>query len=165
MSRIRGIAPIHPPRTDDSYRWLYFLHCAYLHGRRVRTKHDIVGDVKRILGIARGMAGWNIQGLEVVIRALDFGTIFDRIAHSDENIFDFAANLSEWVPMSHSSAISRESDIQPLTLKRQVLFHAGKPRFQLLKCELDFPFDLIGSLAERRAFGGGDVAKILELCC
>jgi hypothetical protein len=66
--------------------------------------------------------------------------------------------------MSQASAIAGERDVQALALNGSVLRHAGKPRFQLLKRGLDFSFDLIGGLTERRAFGGGDIANVLELC-
>ncbi len=137
VRRIGGIAPIHPARTDDAHRWLHLLHRADLHRRRMRTKHNIVGDVKRVLGIARGMAGGDIQCFEVVVRALDFGAVFDRVSHGHENIFDFLANYGERMPVPQPSSIARERDIQTVALESGVLLHVRKSRLQLFQRGFD----------------------------
>src|SRR5262249_7000520 len=55
---------------DDSERRASPLHRANLHGRGLAPQRQVLTDIERVCGIPRGMAGRNIERVEVIERSL-----------------------------------------------------------------------------------------------
>src|SRR6185295_15209515 len=88
MRWIKRVSPVHAARTNDTDRRSHLFHRANLHGGCVRAKELIVANIESIARVARRVACWNVQGIEVIEGAFDLRTIFDCIAHRNENVFD-----------------------------------------------------------------------------
>src|SRR5687767_8347852 len=142
MGGISGVATIDPARADDAHRRLYFLHRSYLHWRRVGSENDVVFDIKRVFGISGRMFRRDVQRFEVVVSLFDFRTIFNRVAHGDEDVLDFLARNAERVPMSDPATVSGQSDIESLAFPRGGLFRLGNSPLRFIENALDFCLQL-----------------------
>src|SRR6266571_4673987 len=83
MGGIERVASKRAPRADDSHRRLHLLHGSNLHRRCMGTQQQVLGNIKRVPGVSRGMADWEVQRVEIVIGALDFrALVFRKLAEA-----------------------------------------------------------------------------------
>src|SRR5262245_24174973 len=111
MRGIERIAPEDPSRTNNPDRWLHLLHGPYLHGGRVGAENKVFSDVERVAWFPRGMTRRKVERLEVIERVFDFRSVLDRVAHRNENIFDFLTDDRERMAMPQASAAAGQADV------------------------------------------------------
>src|SRR6266403_5267830 len=99
----------------------------------MRPQKRLLADVESVARITCGMAGRDVECIEVVVRAFDFRTIFDGVAHRDENVFDFLADNRQRMAMSDALTVSRKADIDGFTFERAVLLTLDNRRLQCLQ--------------------------------
>ncbi len=68
---------------------------------------------ERVLGVARGVIGRNVQSVEVVMFGLDFGPIQHREAERDEQLLEFALYARDGVQMAAARTGSRQCEVNP----------------------------------------------------
>ena len=73
VARVVVVAPVHAPGHDDRDRRRVLLHRTDLHRRRVGAQHEIGTQVERVEALAGGMIGRDVERVEVVVIAFDFG--------------------------------------------------------------------------------------------
>src|SRR5438132_2996980 len=110
MRWIQCIAAEHAAGTYDSHGRFHLLHRPNLHGRCMRSKKHGVTNVERIARIPCWMACRKVQSIEVIERAFDLGTVLNRVAHGNENVFNFSSNDCQRMAMPNPSAIARQRD-------------------------------------------------------
>ena len=116
VRRIIGIAPIDTTGGNHANRRvrLVLLHRARLHGRGLRAQQDVLGDVERILHITRRVVLRQVQRLEVIVIALDLGSLLDGKAHLEENLLDAVQRNCERMQMSDDRRASRQGHVDLL---------------------------------------------------
>src|SRR6185369_1026743 len=122
VRRIWCVVAVYLAWTDDAHWGPHLLHRADLYRRRVRAQHQaialllllLVGDEERVLGIARRMVRWEIQGFKIVVVAFDFGTLGDGVAHLHEDIDELVENSENRMLNSKRFANAGEGDVDAL---------------------------------------------------
>src|SRR5262245_9643058 len=87
VGRVESVSPEYASRADDPYRRLHLFHRSYLHRRSMSSQDLIFGYKECVARIPRRMPDRKVERIEIVIGALDFGTVFYRVAHGNEDIF------------------------------------------------------------------------------
>ena len=152
----RGVGSIHGVRTeyttwaDHTDRKLALLHHTRLHGRRLRTKQDIVSDIEGILLVSRRVALRDVQLLEVVLVVLDLRTLDDLIAHADEDTLDLLEGLRVRMRVTILHLLRRQRHIDRLGRHLRLTCLLLKLRHMLLKLLLDLLAKCIDQLTELR---------------
>ena len=80
------VAPIATTRTDDTDRGIHLLHYSNLHGRSLCPEQLAILKVDGSVQIAGGVIGRGVQGVEVMVLVLDFGTIGDSESHATKDV-------------------------------------------------------------------------------
>ena len=105
---------------DHEDRRLHRLHGADLHRRRVGAQHHLLGlaelDVERVLHRAGGVAGQDVQRLEVVPVVLDLGPLHDAVAHAHEDVLELALHLGDEVEVPAGAAVAAEGEVEAVAL-------------------------------------------------
>ena len=79
----------------------------------------LVGDDKRVLGIARRVVRRKIQRFKIVVVGFHFGSDTDRVAHVFENTDDFLHGANQRVLRAKGWSDSGERDIDPVGVCRR----------------------------------------------
>ncbi len=93
VRRVGRVVAVHLAGNHDPHRRRLLLHGAHLHGRGVGAQQQaiaqrapfLIGDDKRVLRVARRMAGREVHALEVVEVGLDLRANADRVAQRRED--------------------------------------------------------------------------------
>jgi hypothetical protein len=143
---------------DHAQRRTEALHAAHLHGRSVGAQQIAVGEPERILHVARGMVGGDVQRVEIVdIRSSTSGRRRRR-SPANEEVFDLGLDLRDGMQMADPRAGCGEGEIDPLGIEAE---------FEGLRIELaqtgfqagfDVLFGGIEQLAGARAVFGRHLA-------
>ena len=81
------VAAVDAAAGEHLHRRLVLFHRADLHVRGVRAQQELVDiEEERVLRVARGMIGREVERLEVVPVGLDLGAGIDRVAHLAEDL-------------------------------------------------------------------------------
>jgi hypothetical protein len=117
-----------------------------------------VGQVERVLHVARGMLRRHVERFEVVVVVFELGPADHLIPHPRENRFDAVADDGERVTVTERQGAPRQGDVdgirgRPVGRERRL---AGS------ELVLDERLQLVGELAERPPFlrsRGGDLLQ------
>ena len=98
-----GLVAEYASRADDADRGFAALHGAHLYRRGVCTEQyvGVLLDEERILHIACGVLGREVQGREYVPVVLDFGAFGDGIAQTREDLDDLVSHERYGVSRSY----------------------------------------------------------------
>ena len=72
-----------------------FFKRAHLHRRGVRAQQTAVFQPERVLHVARGMIGGDVERVEVVVLGFDLGAVEYGESQGDEQIFEFLLDLRD----------------------------------------------------------------------
>ena len=102
-----GLVAEYASRADDADRGFAALHGAHLYRRGVCTEQyvGVLLDEERILHVACGVLGREVQGREYVPVVLDFGAFGDGIAQTREDLDDLVSH--ERYGVSRSDVVGR----------------------------------------------------------
>ena len=112
MGGIERVASKRAARADDSHRRLHLLHGSNLHRRCMGSQQQVLGNIKRVPGVSRGMADWEVQRVEIVVGALDFRAVLNGVAERNENVFDFLPDDREGMTMSNAAPIAGQCNVK-----------------------------------------------------
>ena len=102
---------IHAPHRNDLQRRIFFFHGADLHGAGLRAKQStnaaLLGHVKIIRALARGVPLWNIQRGEIVPLVLHFGTLGHAKTHAPKNIDNVGDGAREHMTATNTRGQTR----------------------------------------------------------
>src|SRR6185295_17156822 len=154
VSRVGCVASEHAARRNHSQRRLLTLHRVYLNSRCLTPKSEVFRNIKRIGGIARRVAGRNIERVEVVKAGFDLGSIFNRITHRHKHVLDFLPNERERMKMPVSGPRAGQRDIDLFALESFGLRFGGKLFAEARDLGLDFRADFIDLAPEFSACFG-----------
>src|SRR6185437_3525840 len=104
----------------------------------------LAGDDERVLGVAGGVAGREVERLEVVVVGFDLGADSDGVAHALENADNFVQGLDERMLGSGLAPRAGERDVDGFSVERGGVAGSGGG-FEAL---LDFGFQLVEALTE-----------------
>src|SRR5689334_20545041 len=152
MRGIKGVTPEYLARTDDAYRRLHLFHRSDLHGRGVRSQYNVIGNVERIAWIARRVRRRRVESVEVVVGLFNFGSFLDRVAHRDEDVFDFLPDDGQRMTMSKPPGVPGQRYIQRFTGKRFVLLALENRRLQVVERQFNSGFQFIDDTSELGTF-------------
>ena len=141
------IAPVDAAARQHSQRRLPTLHRSNLHVRGVRAQQELIDiEKERVLHVARGMIGREIERLEVVPIRFHFGPRIERVAHLQENLLELAPNDRDRMQVTEGREAGGEGDVEgPLAH----LFLRGDLRGFFVERR----FDAIAQLVQRIADG------------
>ena len=149
-----GVAPVDPAGHDEAHGRPLRLHRPDLHGRGVRPQQRVLAQVERVLHVARRMIARDVEGLEVVVVALDLRTLGDREAEPGEDRDDLVVDARQRMQRSLRRPAARQREIEApspafgLPLRRR---RRGQPRVQEA---LELALGLVGGGADERALLG-----------
>ena len=112
-----GVGPVDRAGRDDPDRGLHPLHRPDLDRRRVGAKDEIAGrgfDVERVLHVPRRVLRGKVEGLEVVIVALDVRSPPDGEAEAAEDGDDVRHRLGDGMPVTRHRPPPGKGDVDPL---------------------------------------------------
>ena len=161
---VGGVAAIHAAGRDDADGRLALEHRADLHGRGVRAEEifflgiffrDVgelggLGEIERVLGVARGVVGGGVEGVEAVILGFDLGAVGDSEADFAQDAAHLFADERERVIGAGADVGGRERSVDggaELGLK----FGGFDLRERGIKQRLEAGFGFVDELAERGA--------------
>ena len=101
----------------------------------MRSEQEIFGYVERVARIPRWVRDGNIERVEIVVSAFDFRAVFNRVAHRNENIFDFLANDCQRMSVTDAPPIAWQRDVQGFPLQGRLFLapiNRGLQRLQRL---------------------------------
>ena len=116
---VGGVVAVHLAGDDDADGRRLLLHGADLHGRGVGAHEQAVaqglallaGDDEGVLGVARGVAGREVERLEVVVVGFDLGADADGVSHAGEDGDELILGADEGVLGSELAAVAGEGDV------------------------------------------------------
>ena len=114
---IHGVGTVYTPRADDADGRLLRLHRADLHRAGLRAQQHILGEIERILRIARGMAFGHVQHFKVVVIQLHLGARYDVKAHAEKNLLQLPQHLFERVASAARGLPARQRYVDALCLQ------------------------------------------------
>src|SRR3984957_889956 len=122
--RLVGVAPIGASGADDADRRLLAQHRTHLHGARMRAQNLslalLIGlEEKRVVHLARRMAGRKVELGEIEVVAFDVRPLGDGESHLGENDGDFVHHLTDRMdaPGLDAGQGHRERDVERLALE------------------------------------------------
>ena len=101
----------HVARSDHAERRLVRFHVVNLGARRVRTEHDLVVHVERVLHVAARMVRRSVESFKVVPIRFDVATEVHIKTHLCKEVDDFFADVVQRMRRTGSDAGTRERDI------------------------------------------------------
>ncbi len=156
------VGAVDPPGGDDADGRLLLLHHAHLHRRGLRAQQDVVGDIERVLRVARRVVLRHVQGLEVVVVVLHLRPLDNAEPHADENPLDFPQFGAQRVAVAELPARAGQGHVDFLPLQPA----RGLRLLKLLRARRKFGFDVradfVGQLAHGRSLLGGKAAHPLQ---
>ena len=154
------------PGHDEAERRLHGLERTDLAGRGMRTKHDVVVDIERVLHIARGMIRGQVEKREVVLVQLDLGTAEERKAHADERIADLAVGLCHRMQAAcRQRANTRCGNVDTLPLKARSLRSGLERGAALVQRGLDSLLDTVCFRTDGGALFRCELAHLTQNAC
>ena len=122
--RLVAVAAIDTPRRDDADRRRLLHHGADLHRARVRAqKHApavrLGAEIERVVLLARGMLGRDVELGEVQVIRLDVGSLGDREAQIGEDLHALVEHLADRMdaPLGNRAKTHGQRDVGPLVGK------------------------------------------------
>src|SRR5438445_5550685 len=113
-------------------------------------------EKERVLHVAGGMVGREVERLEVVPVRFHFRTGIERVAHLDEDLLQLAANQRGRMEVAKARSAAGEGDVE-WTLdflsgeKSSLLFERlFRPVAELIQCVADFAFLFLGNFFQPR---------------
>ena len=110
MSRV-VVRPVYPAGDKHFERRFKRGKTSYLPGRSVRAKHIVVGDIKRVLLVARGMFERSIKRGKIVKIVFDFLRFENRKTHTREYGHEFVFNQRYGVKRAFFALFCGKSDV------------------------------------------------------
>ncbi len=167
---VEVVAAVDAAGRDDPHRRRVGLHEADLHPRRVRAEQtgtaargvgrERIGEVQRVLHVARRVLGRHVERLEVVPVVLEFGAFDDLVAHAEEDVLDALADLRERVAAAERRDASRQRDVDRAGRRRR----GGEFRLAGGETFLDGLFEALTAAPRARRVVGGRRPQALEAC-
>ena len=158
VRRIRSVAPVTTPRTDDSHRRRLPLHDPNLHRAGLRAQAAAIGQIEGILDIARRMLRGRIQRIEIMVDRLEVRPIGDHEPHASENGHGVIHHPGHWMQEAAVAPAAGQSHIDGL--------HHGLLAAQCRPRRLEGGFNLllhaVGRAADLRPFLGRHRSHALE---
>ena len=159
------LVAIDASRADDADRRLVRFHVVRLVVRRVRAQNHVlrhvVGaglDEKRVLHVASGVVGGEVQHREHVQVVVDFRPLGQRESHALEDVDDFVLHDGERMARAQRNGVGRAREVDVLGLAR------GSRCLHLLLQRIDVVESLLFQLVELDAHGfllvGSHVAEV-----
>ena len=153
------------PRHNDTHRRLLPLHHTNLHRRCVRPQEMPIGEVERIVQIARGMVCRGIQCVEVVIICLDLGARNALEAQLCENRRNLLQSLRNRVRFAVGRLPTGERDVHRLVYELFCLLLTVQFSRCLIKRLSQFGANLVRQFADNGPFGFGQFAHAFHHRC
>ncbi len=128
VGRVLGVVAMDLAGDHNAHRRRLQFHGAHLHGRGVSAQQEavaqgatfLVGDDERVLGVARGMAGRKVHGLEVVEIGFDLRPDTDRVTQRSEDTCNFVECARDGVFCADKPLGTWQGDIDGLGGQRSV---------------------------------------------
>ena len=157
------VAAIDAAAGDDFDRRLHRFHGPDLHVRCVRAQQQPIDvDEERVLRVAGGMVGREVQRFEVVPVGLDLRTRIDRVAHLAEDVLHLPAHERDGMQMSeprHARGKRDVDDVRRFFTRRLFGRHA---RGLFLELRLDAVAKLVQRVAELLLLFLRDILQLCE---
>ena len=119
VCRVYVVRAVYLSGANDFYRRLLLFHDTDLHRGGLRSEQHFVRNVKGVLCVPRRMAFREIQRLEVIIVEFNFRAVGDLIAHADEQVLHFVADLMNRMQGSCSSCLPGHRHVYGFLLQLQ----------------------------------------------
>ena len=123
----------------------------------MRAQDNPVGHVERILHVAGGVVGGDVQRLKTVIIRLHFGAGHDVIAEALEDVANFFHHQSHGMERSLPRQAARQTGVE--AGQRGGFLSRVERRLLALKKGGQAFLDAVGGLSEQRALGGLKLGK------
>ena len=133
-----------------------------LRGGGLCAKEDISVDIEGVLLVLGGVVRRNVEGLKVVVVALDLGAFNDLVAHADKDALHLLEGDHIGVAVAHGKAFGREGDVDGLRRQALLLYPSLDGLLGFRDGFLDLHADVIDHLTDGRTLLGGDVLHALE---
>ena len=137
MGRVRRVAPVDPTERDDVDGRLLRLHRPDLRRRGLGPQHRLVVEEERRERRARGMAGREVERVEVVAGRLDLAAVDDAVAEPEEDVLDLAPDLRDQVEPPSRVAADRQRDVDALLAESPVELRPRELRLARVDGRLD----------------------------
>ncbi len=115
---VGGVLAVHATRHDHVDRWWLRGHHPHLHGGGVGPQHRRAGlphlHVQRVVHVARGVVGREVECPEVVPVGLDLRPLRDREAHADEHVLELLHGLRDQVEVTGAPPGRHLREVEPL---------------------------------------------------
>ena len=154
VRRVGRVVAMHLAGDDETDGRRLLLHGADLHRRGVGAHEQAVAqrlallshDDERVLGVARGMVGREVQRLEVVVVGLDLGAGSDGVAESSEDAHSLTPGAQDGMLRADLRARAGERDIDSRAGRDAMLARSG-----IGQQGFDAFLERVEALAERAA--------------
>ena len=113
------IAAIHTAWCNNFNRQLtvHPFHSMNLTARSLRTQHNLVIDIERILHITCWVIRWQVQRFKIVIIALDFRTFCYFKAKSSKDALSIVDYLGQWMQVALRHAGTWQCNVEGFSSK------------------------------------------------
>src|SRR5262249_34973476 len=165
VRHVDDVAAIDLARHDDAHRRLLRQHRADLYRRGVGPQEGAVREVERVLHVPGGMVARDVERLEVVVVALDLGSLGDREAEPGEDRDDLVAHAGQRVERPLRGPPPRQGEIEPPAAALGLALRRRRGRQPRVEQPLELALGLVGGGADERALLGRQGAeRSQELC-
>jgi hypothetical protein len=168
------VGAVDAARADDPHgRLADPLHRPDLHGRGVGPEEDGPGldavaqrglvRVERVLHVARGVVGRDVQRFEVVPVELDLRPARDLVAEPREDAGDLLGRPGDGVAVpARDEPARRERHVDGRALQLRLELRLLEPAAGAVELLLDVRLDAVRDLADARAVLGGELAHAAQ---
>ena len=157
------ILPEHPAGGQNADGGLGVFHDPNLHGAGLGPQQHgiVIGEIEGVGAVPGGMALFDVQPCEVVVRQLHLRAFNNLVAHAHKGVLDLLEHLVHRMLMAHAVALAGDGHVDGLggeLCLQSGGVDGGLALFQLL---LNGRADGVGHLAHDRPLLGAELTHLL----